>query len=376
LWYTSGVNSRAIIAFAVLAAATAAWAGGLVPDRVNQVVLTGEFSGTPSFLAVFSATPFADSQGRLITSLSAAEVAALGSTSNRLVLKLHGKPVAVGGRCEYSFGTKADSGRPWNDGREFDWRDWAKFSPDVWDHAAIVAAPDSRGAGCKVAQAALRRGGQLLFDSRVRQSYPNKRPLDVTMPVLDLAPVGGRFPVLNLSARMERFRRAYYELGDNPLLLTAYADLGQTERRKYANRGANWCSEFASHVYRTNRFMTPDPDRGDVHWKNMRECFEKNGRVYTAREVASWPDAQKLRVIKPGSFVSILIGESTHSMIFTTWLLEPGRPVQRYVCVSGNNKGMVWSHAPQTLPVAANWNGKAAAELKDFDQKVFFGVPP
>jgi hypothetical protein len=41
--------------------------------------------------------------------------------------------------------------------------------------------------------------------------------------------------------------------------------------------------------------------------------------------------------------------------------------------VSGNNKGMVWSHGAMKLPDAAAIKSKQ--ELAEFDQKVFFGVP-
>ena len=61
----------------------------------------------------------------------------------------------------------------------------------------------------------------------------------------------------------------------------------------------------------------------------------------------------------PGSFVSILIGDSTHSLIFTTWVLpDRGQPITKYAAISGNNKGMVWSHDPLSLPTAQQFEGR------------------
>jgi hypothetical protein len=175
---------------------------------------------------------------------------------------------------------------------------------------------------------------------------------------------------------MELFRDAYYELDRNPILTLAYSDLGQTDKRKYANRGTSWCSEFASYVYRQNGILTPDPNAADVHWKNMRAFFENNGAVYPAREVAQWPDRRKIETIKPGTFVSILTGEnSTHSLIFSRWVNDGGA-ISRYVGISGNNKGMVWAHAPLELPTVDKIRSMSPAEIEDFDQKVYFAVPP
>ena len=126
----------------------------------------------------------------------------------------------------------------------------------------------------------IRRGGKVLFDSRARASYPNKRPINVGIKPFTAVARDGALPVFNLSDEMARFRRSYYEIGDNPILAFAYSDLAQTDKRKYANRGTNWCSEFATSCYRQAGYETPDPNAGDVHWKNMREFFEKNGQVF------------------------------------------------------------------------------------------------
>jgi hypothetical protein len=350
-------------------------AGGLLPDRDNLIVIEGEFSqSAPAFRVIFSARPLRGAPGSIQT-LSTDEWMKLKSNAEMVILTLDGKGATTPGRYEYFFGTKRDAQQPWNNGPAFRWQQWENVSPEVWDNIAIAAAPESAAAKMIVRHVTVRKGGQLLFNSRGTASYPNKQRIDASFAPLNLAHAAGRVPLLNLAASMERFRRDYYELGQNPILWSAYADLGQTEKRKYASRGKNWCSEFATHLYRQNNIPTPDPNRGDVHWKNVREFFAQNGKVYTAREVASWPDAKKVALIKPGSFVSILIGDNTHSIIFTTWVRDKRQPIRRYVGVSGNNRGMVWSHAPLKLPDPGGLKNRSPEELRDFDQKVYFGVP-
>jgi hypothetical protein len=355
---------------------SAARAGGLLADRENKVVIEGRFSeAEPEFVLIFSARPLMDGRGQLVSSMSEAQAESLRRGDEQVHIKVGGKSAVRAGQFEYSFGTGEDSARAWNDGKEFDWREWEKHSPDVWDNLCVLAARASAGGGQVINDVAIHRGGKVLYDSRAKASYPNKQRIDCSLTSVDLTPRQGRYPVLNLAKRMELFRRSYYELGDNAILNLAYADLAQTDKRKYAKRGNAWCSEFASFVYRSNGVMTPDPNRGDIHWRNVREFFEKNGKVYPAREVAKWSDAKKRETIRPGAFVSIKIGESTHSIIFTTWVGERSGPITRYVGISGNNKAMVWAHAPLKLPTAEVVQKMTAEELVEFDQKVYFAVP-
>jgi hypothetical protein len=353
-------------------------AGGILPDRVNKIIIQGRFAEqAPAFLLIFSAQPLRDARGQLIASMSQAELAQLKNHGEQLAIQVYGKQASRPGQFEYAFGTAADAAMPWNDGRGFRWQDWEKHSPDIWDHLCVLSLPKPGGAPtlAVIENVALFKGGKALYDSRTRQSYPNKRPFDASFKPFDAAPRQARHPVLNLAGLMEQFRRDYYELDNNRVLNVAYSDLGQTEKRKYANRGNAWCSEFSSYVYRQCGIMTPDPNRSDVHWKSMRAFFEQNGQVFPAREVAGWSDQKKRATIKPGSFVSILIGDSTHSIIFTTWAVEPGQPVTRYVGISGNNKGMVWPHAPMRLPTPDQLAALTPEELREYDQKVYFAVP-
>lgn len=353
-------------------------AGGLLPDRANKVLIEGQFSNPEQgFLLIFSAKPLCDERDRPVTSMSEKELKALVNGSELVVVKVHGKKPTKPGQFEFSFGTGDDQDQPWNNGRELAWESWAEASSDIWDNLCIVAPlpKAAKNSFAAITNVAIIKGDKLLYDSRKRESYPNKKPISVSFARFNAAPKQGNFPVLNLSGPMTKFRREFYEIGDNPYLNTAYADLGQTEKRKYANRGNSWCSEFASWVYRDNGLMTPDPNRSDVHFRSMREFFAQHGHVYPMREVATWSDKEKLARIKPGSFVSILNGDATHSIIFTAWVQNGRGPITTYTGISGNNKGMVWPHAPLKLPTAESWQGMSAAEQSQYDEKVYFAVP-
>ncbi|MGA2025544.1 MAG: hypothetical protein ABSH17_00560 [Syntrophobacteraceae bacterium] len=364
-----------------LLAASTARADGIIPDRNNQVIIQGQFSDpAPKFLLIFSAKPLRDSHGRLLTSLIYADFAKFKRSYECLVIKVYGKKKTASGRIDYFFGTSADAEKPWNNGSDFHWKDWAKYSPDIWDNLCIIALPESKRepeiAANRINKVTIRRGGNLLYDSRATQSYPNKKPIKAAFKPIDLNTHGGASPVLNLAEHMARFRNDYYELNNNPILTLAYANLAQTSKKKYVTRRCiNWCSKFCSYLYRRNGIMTPDPNRVDVYWKNMREFFERNGKVYTAREVSSWSNQKKISLIKPGSFVSILVGNSTHSIMFTTWVMESDKPITKYVGISGNNKKMVWAHRPLALPTNVQLGKMTAEKLREYDQKVFFGVP-
>jgi hypothetical protein len=360
----------------LLCSATQSFAGGLLPDRDNKVLIEGQFSNPEQeFLLVFSAKPLRDGRGRTLSSISERELKAPVSSRDQVIVKVSGKRQSKSGQFEFFFGPSEDKDRPWNDGREFAWEKWSDAASDVWDNLGIVAPVTGKNDVAVITNVAIVRGDKVLYDSRKRESYPNKSRVQASFPKFNATPRAGQYPVLDLGSHMARFRREYYELGDNPFLASAYADLGQTEKSKYANRGKNWCSEFASWVYRENGVLTPDPNRSDVHFRSMREFFEQQGRVYSMREVANWSDKEKLARIKPGSFVSILLGDSTHSLIFTTWVRSDKGPITSYTAISGNNKGMVWAHSPLKLPSLESLKGKTAAELVDFDGKVYFAVP-
>lgn len=358
--------------------ATQSFAGGLLPDRGNKVLIEGQFSDPQQeFLLIFSSKPLCGERNRPVTSLSENELQSFVSGHDQLLIRVYGKNMSKPGQFEFFFGPREDKDQPWNNGREFAWEKWGQVSPDIWDNLCIVAPlpPARRNALAAITNVAIVKGDKLLYDSRKRESYPNKRRIAVGFPKFKLLPKQDAIPVLNLGPLMTRFRRDFYEIGDDPYLNAAYADLGQTEKSKYANRGKNWCSEFASWVYRSHGVMTPDPNRSDVHFRSMREFFVQQGRVYPMREVVRWSDREKTARIKPGSFVSIKLGDSTHSLIFTTWVRSTRGPITSYTAISGNNKGMVWAHAPLKLPSAENLKGMSAAELAEFDARVYFAVP-
>lgn len=352
-----------------------AFAGGLLPGRINQIIIQGHFNEKqPAFLVIFSSAA-EHSTSDTPAAPSGKEGAAAKQT---VAIKLYGKPATKPGRFDYFFGTLYDGGRPWNNGADFHWQDWEKVSPDIWDNIRIIYLPPETHSGEKspglINNVTVRRNSMLLYDSRVRQSYPNKKPIDVSFQPVDLGLENKQPRLLNLAEYMAKFRNEFYELGDQAILGSAYADLGQTEKDKYTNRGRNWCSEFAAYIYRQNGYPAPDPNKGDVYWKNMRTFFERHGKIYPLREVSAWSDTDKITKIKPGSFVSILIGQSTHSLLFTTWIVNGKNPLTQYTAVSGNNKGMVWSHAPLSLPTKQQFQDMTQEQLAEYDQKVFFGV--
>jgi hypothetical protein len=351
-------------------------ASGVLPETVNQIMLyTRVNEREPVFYAIFSEKPI----GKSIRRQELQSLLVRRDRRDILVLKLHGKPVEKGSRISYFFGTAYDQNMPWNDGKEFDWRSWSDYSADIWDHIAVAYDPPANKRSktrVSINQVVIRRGGKVLLDTRVTESYPNKKRISTKLPTADLFPARLTYPVLSLGACMSAFRTDYYEItGD--ILQTAYADLGQTDKRKYATRGDAWCSEYASHVLRANGIETPDPNGSDVYWKNLREYFEASGRVYTSRDVASWPDSKKSRVIKPGSVVSFFTneGRTTHTVLFTTWIRDGRNPISGYTGISGCNRGMVWAHAPLPLPPKDWAKDRTPEEIADFDSKCFFGVP-
>ncbi len=365
-----------LAAFMLIAVTDAVHASGILPETVNQIMIYTKVNDRePVFYAIFSAKPFG-------MSLKRAQLHGLVTKRDRrdmLALKLYGKPVEKGDRVSYFFGTAYDGKMPWNSGEDFDWKSWSDYSPDIWDNIAIAYEPpaDKRTtARVRLQHVVVRRGGKLLLDSRRVESYPNKKRISIKLPRTDLFPSKLTHPLLDLGPVMASFRSVYYEINGS-ILQTAYADLGQTDKSKYANRGNAWCSEFASHVFRANRLRTPDPNSSDVYWKNLRESFEAHGKVHTLREVASWPDSKKLQLIKPGSMVSFFTneGKTTHTALFTTWIRERGQPITTYTGISGCNKGMVWAHAPLALPERDWSKGKTPGQIADYDSKCFFGVP-
>ena len=353
------------------------YAKGIIPDRVNQVIIYSNLpEQSPTFYLIFSSRP-------IPSSLKRSALQSLIANRDRkdiLVLKMYDKKQTKSGRFDYFFGTKFDPNCPWNNGTDFHWQDWANYSDDIWDNIAIAYEPPTdsiKKLPVIINHIAIRRGGQLLLDSRAKQTYPNKHKFSINLPKKNILPSKEHYILLCLGNVMTQFRNQYYELkGD--ILKTAYSDLGQTDKNKYAKRGSAWCSELASYVYRTNGLDTPDPDAIDVHWKNLREYFVKSGHIYTIREVATWPDDKKVKLISPGSIVSILTDEersTTHTIIFNSWIKSENEPIESYTGISGCNKGMVWAHAPLFLPPTDWADNKTEEKILNYDTKCFFGVP-
>ena len=352
-------------------------AGGILPKTLNQVMIyTNVSEEMPTFYLLFSEKPLA----KYIKQADIATLLAQKKRKDILALKVYGKKAASPGRFSYYFGTKLDPDKSWNNGKQFHWEDWAKYSPDLWDNIAIAYQPPASTYNKKtvlISHVVIRRGGKILLDTRKKSSYANKKKVSFRLPKKNLHPIGDKYPLLSLSKIMKQFRTLYYELtGD--ILQTAYSDLGQTDKNKYAKRGRGWCSEFASYVFRHNGINTPNPNKFDVQWKNLRSYFEKYGHVYTFNEVAAWPDHKKIKLIKPGSVACFLTnkGRTTHTAIFTTWIRrKKGKLINSYAAISGNNFGMVWAHSRLSLPSKKWATDKTEKEIINFNNKCFFGVP-
>jgi hypothetical protein len=110
----------------------------------------------------------------------------------------------------------------------------------------------------------------------------------------------------------------------------------------------------------------------------MRRFFQQHGAVYSLREVAKWSNEEKIAKIKPGSYLSIRVGQppQTHSLIFTTWIVKGQEPITQYAAVSGNSRKMVRVNAPLTLPSPADFKAMSPEELAEYDRRVFFGILP
>ena len=346
---------------------------GIIPDRVNQIIIYSDTKDTiPTFYLVFSANS-------LPSSIQTSELKELLSKNNddknMLAIKVYGKKATKSGRFDYFFGTKYDPEMPWNNGKDLHWKDWEKYSDEIWDNIAIGYEPqNSDNHSVKITNIAIKRGGQLLLDTRVKGTYLNNKKISFKVPSKDIMPKSKTVtPLLSLSYSMKSFKKKFYEV-KTPLLEAAYMDLGQTDKSKYANRGTAWCSEFASYLYRKYGYETPDPNKVDVYWKNLREYFIKSGNVYTLREVTKWSDSKKKSLIKPGAVVSIITDAGqTHTIIFSNWIYTSDK-IESFTGISGCNRGMVWAHSPLLLPTDKDLSGKTKEELEQFDEKCFFGV--
>ena len=354
---------------------TTGYSGTLLPQRVNQVTIVtqSEITATPTFYVLFSARP-------LGTSISQSDLSRYLHQQTKqevLALKFYGKKINEKGRVSYFLGDRFDAKKTWNNGTHFHWQDWSKFAPDIWDNIAIAYEPAKQDSTeVVITNVVIRRGGQLLLDTRKTNSYPNRNKISINLPKLNLYPNKSSYPLLPLGELMSKFRSYYYELNGD-ILQTAYNDLGQTDKDKYAKRGKNWCSEFAAFVLRKNNIDAPDPNKSDVHWRRFYEYFTKNGQVYPCREVNNWPDEKKQRLIIPGTIVSLVTNncKSTHTAIFTRWISDNHGKISNYTAISGNNKGMVWFHRKLKILNEECLPSNNRESLDNFDKKCFFGVP-
>jgi hypothetical protein len=313
-----------------------------------------------SFYIIFSSKPLVGSNGKLKENISIAELQNYERNGNEdlLVLNLRSDKTKKGW-CDIYFGGKNDPDKTYAS-------KWMKYSDEIWDNVSIAYEKDKK---FNIVDVIIIRGGRTLFDSTKKKSYPNNNPVDFSILEQNSQKTDRGLNFLNLSLKMEKFRKDYYELkGD--FLYEAYSDLGQTNGLKFSKVDKSWCSEFPAYIYRENGFYLPNPYISGVWAGSLRSYFLKQGKVFTFRELSIMSDADKIKNILPGS----IICREGHTYLFTTWVLNE-KPMNRYTAISGNNRGMVWAHTIHDLNNENFYKNKTEKEHADLDQKDFFAVP-
>src|SRR5687768_7541042 len=75
------------------------FAGGLIPDRANKVLIEGQFSDPQQeFLLIFSAKPLCGERDRPVTSLSERELQSFESGHDQLLIRVYGKNMSKPGQ--------------------------------------------------------------------------------------------------------------------------------------------------------------------------------------------------------------------------------------------------------------------------------------
>ena len=359
------------------------YAKGLIPERNNQITIcTDSPAGKPSFSLLFSSKPLAQTLRQPDGRISTTALQQTGTDRQSLLLVVGGKEAGQGHPCyDFFFGPGPDGNQPWNNGTAFHWRDWQRYSDELWDNVVVAAGETGQGVArlrpATVTQVALRRGGRLLFDSRMTHSVPNNNEITVRIPPVRLDADQESAAVVDLGAAMPRFKQLYYELGESRVLQNAYGDLGQTDGSKYTpTAGSSWCSEFAAYTYRQSGINAPDPVGGRLNWRVLKTHFRQQGTVYELHDVARWSQQEREARIKPGSLVSMVTsGGSAHLMLLTAWL--HGDEAGRFTAISGNNHDMVWHHASLSVSqfVQDEERRGRSRGVSGVDERYFFAVP-
>lgn len=335
----------------------------------------------PAFWLIFSASPLTNTDGSFRDTISWAQLTNLQqscTTGGLVVLHVQGKTAGADLRTfEYRFGFSADETNSWNNGETFDWHNWNRFSDDIWDNLAVVLDPATQPpqGQLRVTNMVIIRNNETLFDSTRTKSFPSQRTMSVLLPLCNLAATGGSLTLLNVAGLMKQYKLQYYE-ADNGLLRAACLELGQTDESKFARPLSAWCSEFASYVYMTNGFSTPNPFIQDVYWANLRTYFTNFGHIYTIRDVITWSDDTKQRLIVPGTIMcAVLANGNTHTFLFDAWRPAGTNGLTAFTAFSGNNAQCVHWHANVILPTTDSFTNMTSAELANYDQMAFFGIP-
>gem|GEM_PF-6714833 len=351
---------------------------GLVVDRPNQVTICMSSAvASPTFTLLFTAQPLSQLFPGRSGGLNAEQLGQLRRQKTSLVLTVGGKGPGRERACyDYFFGPGEDGDRPWNNGQDFAWQRWAEMSDELWDHIAVAREPGPAGDGGPITAVAVRRGGELLFDSRQRDSVPNHLPMSVSLTE------EGESRLVELG--MMAFRRSYYELGElgklgeSSPLEVAYGDLAQTDASKYRQGAGSWCSEFAAYVYRAGGIKGPDPLRGELNWRGLKAYFGGRGALYSLWEVASWPAAEREARIKPGALISMVTAKGeAHTLLLSQW--KHGDAAAVFTAISGNSHGMVRHQRALSLAELVAVPSKKAmstTETLRYQARSFIVIPP
>nr|MBL0721895.1 hypothetical protein [Sulfurovaceae bacterium] len=316
-----------------------------MPDKNNQIIIyLNNDIKAPVFYVIFSKEKFPKNI------IDEKELIRVKNSNQKdiLVIKLHSKKAVKQHKYHYFFGNRQeDKDRSWNNGVDFSWKDWKKYDADIWDNIAVVYIPQNevKYKSTYLTNIVIRRGNFTLLDTRKKTSLVLKRKISFKVQQVDDVLPENLYYIYHFGNMIRRFKEEFYET-KSPIIKLAISDLGQTDKTKYVSRGKNWCSEYAAYLYNKNGIIAPNPNTKDLHFKNLKEFYKINGKVYSYFDVNSWSDLQKQSTIKTGTLVSFCTNncENAHTVIFKSWLKNRENKITHFSAVSGNNQGMVYFH--------------------------------
>ncbi|MDQ7045012.1 MAG: hypothetical protein Q9M32_03750 [Sulfurimonas sp.] len=351
------------------------FADKLLPEKNNQIIIyLNQKIKKPTFYMIFSKEDIA------YKNITQKQLEVLVKSKNKdlLLIKLHSKSSVKAYKYHYFFGNKQeDKNKPWNNGEEFSWKSWKQYDADIWDNVSVVYVPKNlKEKTVYIKNIVIRRGGFSLLDTRKKESLISKNKISFKVEKNKSVISDGVYNVYHFGKMMESFKQKFYEIR-SPVLKLAIDDLGQTDKKKYVSRGKNWCSEYAAYLYNENGIIAPNPNKKDLHFKNLKVFYEKNGKVYSFLDVIKWSDSKKVKLIKPGTLVSFCVNDckSAHTVIFNSWTKNKSGKITKFSALSGNNRGMVYFHKKLRLDMFDKKMKHDKKYKTEFLRKSYFAVP-